>query len=154
MEPRNPITAMLESALEVRKAQLDLEIKNKQLEAKVEVVENKAEEALTQVDILTANMMSRSDCLTALAYSKKCGFKIPTESLGLLGKKMCKYLRNSGRGDDIRHVHDERWNEVVSYSMDVLDKFYPDFQAAHNLHNGTNYGYEHNVAAFNRICGN
>lgn len=105
-------------------------------DTKAEVAMITADNAVKQVDVLTTNMMGRSDCLTALGYARNHGFKIPkagSKSLAILGRQMCKYLRDHGQ--DVFTVHDERYGEVKSYSLDVLEKFHKTFQEFHDYHN-------------------
>jgi hypothetical protein len=130
--PKDRILAMLESMAEVRRAELELEQRQLEVERNVQAVEQvaieanaKADESLEISRTTEERMNNRSGYFTALGYARKNHLNIPLHKLAALGKRITAACND--RGTPLYPVHDPRFGTVNTYPIKVLEQFHDSF---------------------------
>lgn len=109
------IIAALTSIIEVRKGQLELEAKHRELELKAERAEQLAVAAMGTAE-------GNYGCYSVLAWLNIKGMSATHSEASQHGKRLARICRETGR--EIRKIRDPRFGEVNLYPETVLDAYF------------------------------
>ena len=123
----DPILALLDSAREVRVAQIELEQRQMVLEAHVDEVEETVGDlgegvakAVALAESVEASYIGRTGFKTCLGFARMHGMKVEKKYLAVIGRTISKYCRDHGL--HMHSVQDERYDSVKSYPIEVLER--------------------------------
>ena len=117
---KDHIIAMLESALETRKAQLELEKRQAVLETAVQTVEGLAIDARTTALAAHETVTGAGNYVALVGFCREHGLKLTEQELAAQGRRLSAYCRSNGH--PVKKIPNQKFGSQNAYEREVLEK--------------------------------